>query len=267
MQTVSLVRTPGQTLYAFPDRSFGFSLADWTTHRELISEGTGANTGVYTASLDETKATLWRVFVGASQPSNWNQSVAYFSIPGSAGDHVLTVTVTDSTTDLPIQNATVTLTRTGQRAVETTNATGVATVGADAATWTYVIRAAGYESRTGTVVISADQSLAVELDAIILPTPSNPDMSVLTILCLDANGDPEQGVSIDIRIVTVPSGDLNIAYKGAKQTALSDANGYATLQAIKGAVYEYKRGKAEVWAKVTIGAGVSTNVQSVIGSP
>jgi hypothetical protein len=186
---------------------------------------------------------------------------------GLAGDYNLTVTVTDADDSAPIENATVTLSRTGERGAELTNVNGVAVVGLDAATWSWIVRAAGYESATGTVVVSGDQALSVELDGIVVETPSNPDSSVLTVLCLDELGDPEPGVDIDIRIVTVPSGDTNIAYKGVKQTATSDVNGIASLQAIKGAIYEYKRGKAEVWKQVTIGSGATTNVSSFIGSP
>jgi hypothetical protein len=170
---VSVTRASGLTLYAFPDLSFGFSIADWTTHRVLLTEGTGANTGIYLGNLDETKATLWRFFEGASQPT-WDQSKGYFPLPGSAGDHVLTVTVTDSTTDDEIEGATITLSRTGQRSVGATNASGIAVLGVDAATWTYVVRAGGYASKTGTVVVSANQSLAVELDSI-TSTPSDMD--------------------------------------------------------------------------------------------
>jgi len=186
---------------------------------------------------------------------------------GLTGDFTLTVTVTDADTSQPIENATVTLSRTGERGAELTDVNGVAVVGLDAATWSWVVRAAGYESRTGVVVVSGDQALAVEMDGIVATVPSSPDSSALTVLCLDELGEPEPGVDIDIRIVTVPSGDTNTAYKGSKQTAVSNSSGIASLQAIKGAVYEYKRGKAEIWNRVTIGSGATTNVSSFIGSP
>lgn len=80
MIDVSITRPAGQTLYAYPDLSYGFSLADWITHREPLMEGTSPNTGIYTAQLDETKALLWRVFQGASQPSNWDASFAFFPL-------------------------------------------------------------------------------------------------------------------------------------------------------------------------------------------
>jgi hypothetical protein len=186
---------------------------------------------------------------------------------GLTGDYTLTVTVTDADDSEPIENATVTLNRTGERGAELTDVNGVAVLGLDAATWSWIVRASGYESRTGTVVVSANQALSVELDGIVSTVPSSPDSSVLTVLCLDELGEPEPGVDIDIRIVTVPSGDTNTAYKGSKQTAVSNSSGIASLQAIKGAVYEYKRGKAEIWNRVTIGSGATTNVSSFIGSP
>jgi len=86
---------------------------------------------------------------------------------GLAGDFNLIVTVTDADTSAPIENATVTLSRTGERGAELTNVNGVAVVGLDAATWSWIVRASGYESRTGTVVVSGDAALSVDLDGIV----------------------------------------------------------------------------------------------------
>jgi hypothetical protein len=92
---------------------------------------------------------------------------------GLTGDYTLTVTVTDADDSAPIENATVTLSRTGQRGAELTNVSGVATVGLDAATWTWIVRAPGYESRTGTIVIADDAVLSVEMDGIVGPSPAD----------------------------------------------------------------------------------------------
>lgn len=83
MIDVSVTRSPGQTIYAFPDRSEGFSLADWTTHRVLLTEGTAPDTGIYTGQLDETKAYLWRFFEGASQPTDWDKDKGFFDLTQS----------------------------------------------------------------------------------------------------------------------------------------------------------------------------------------
>jgi hypothetical protein len=93
---------------------------------------------------------------------------------GLTGDYTLTVTVTDADTSEPIENATVTLSRTGERGAELTDVNGVAVVGLDAATWSWVVRAAGYESRTGTVVVSGDQALSVEMDGIVVSPSEYP---------------------------------------------------------------------------------------------
>jgi hypothetical protein len=77
MKTVSIARSPGQTLFAFPANA---SLADWTTSRVLLVEGTEANTGRYAASLDETISSLWYFFEGASQPAHWGLSKGYFDL-------------------------------------------------------------------------------------------------------------------------------------------------------------------------------------------
>lgn len=62
----------GATLYAFPVTQ---SLADWTTYRVLLTEGTGANAGRYVGSVDPDNGTQWLVFSGASQPSDWGDAL------------------------------------------------------------------------------------------------------------------------------------------------------------------------------------------------
>jgi hypothetical protein len=153
---------------------------------------------------------------------------------------------------------------------DATGSSGVATVKTDDGTFTLrVVVPAGYEDVADTTVVinGADSVATVTLVATTVTPPTNPAKSALEILCLDETGEPEADVAVDIRIAVVPSGDQNIAYKGTKQTATSDANGVARLEAIKGAEYEYKRGKAEVWNRVTIGSGDTTSVSSFIGSP
>ena len=77
MKSVSITRTPGQTLYAFPQNA---SLASWTSARVKLDEGTGANTGLYIANLDENVSPLWYFFEGTAQPSNWAESKGYFDL-------------------------------------------------------------------------------------------------------------------------------------------------------------------------------------------
>jgi hypothetical protein len=78
MQLVSVAKSVGRILYAYPDESEGFSLDDWTTHRVLLVEGDAPDEGIYTASLDTDKAFLWRIFEGSPQPVNWAASRGFF---------------------------------------------------------------------------------------------------------------------------------------------------------------------------------------------
>lgn len=186
---------------------------------------------------------------------------------GLTGPYTRTFTVTDADTDEPIEAAKVRLYRTGHTGTLLTDVDGVAEFSVEAATWSYAITAAGYSGSSGTVVVSANGDTPVALTAVSITPPTNPSLSAIVVLCLDSAGQPEPDVDIDLRIVTVPSGSQNIAYKGAKQTATSDVDGIARLEAVQGSVCEYKRGKADVWTRVTIDSDSVTNVTSVIGSP
>jgi hypothetical protein len=231
MKSVSITRSPGLQIYAFPDRTEGFSIADWITHRVQLIEGTGANTGIYIGELDESKSNLWRFFEGESQPTGWDQAKGFFdlsSVPVS-GDYLLTATITDADTTDAIEGAKITLIRTGERTAGVTNSSGVATVGVDAATWTYIIRANGYEFKNGTVVVTDDTTLNVELDSIVLPVTANDNQVTAFYLCLDEDGNPEQGVEVTLYAEEAVDAVDGIALSELERTATSDSNGYATF--------------------------------------
>lgn len=97
--------------------------------------------------------------------------------------------------------------------------------------------------------------------------PALPTLSAIELLCVDSAGQPEPGAEVAIRIITIPSGSQNVAYRGSKQTATSDSDGIARFEVVQGATYEWKRGLADVWQQVAIDSDSVTNVTSVIGSP
>jgi hypothetical protein len=76
-RSVSTTQTTGLTLYAYPD---GVSLANWSTSRVAITEQAAPNLGRYAGTLDDSIATLWRLFIGASQPSGWDDAVEVFQL-------------------------------------------------------------------------------------------------------------------------------------------------------------------------------------------
>jgi hypothetical protein len=152
----------------------------------------------------------------------------------------------------------------------TTGSSGIATVKTDDGTYTLrVVVPAGYEDVADTTVTitGADSTATVTLVATTVTPPTNPLLSRLDVLCLDAAGVAEVGVDVDARIVTVPSGSTNTAFKGNKQTATSGVDGVATFEVPRGAKYQIKRGTAADWQTITIGSGDVTTISSFIGSP
>lgn len=181
------------------------------------------------------------------------------------GARTVTITIDDGTT--PLQNAKVRMAEGANTFTATTNASGIAVFTLDDATYTVAVTKSGYTYAGTTLVVDGTEAVTYSMTQVAITPPTNPSLSALVVLCLDEDGEPEADVDIDIRIVTVPSGDQNIAYKGSKQTATSDVDGIARLEAVQGSVCEWKRGRSDVWARVTIDGDSSTNVTSIIGSP
>lgn len=74
MQTITLTGYPsGATdVYAY---YVGQSLASYVADKVLFIEGTGPDTGLYTATVDESKGTSIVAFVGAAQPASWAEAL------------------------------------------------------------------------------------------------------------------------------------------------------------------------------------------------
>jgi hypothetical protein len=172
------------------------------------------------------------------------------SAAGLAGDYTLTVTVTDADTDAPIENATVTLSRTGERGAELTDDEGVAVLGLDAAAWSWIVRAAGYESRAGVIAIADDDVLAVELDGIVVDTPVDPNTATLRVTCIGEDSLIDPGAVVRIRMIEAPAGQEGFGYDGSDSTFTADSNGIAERLVTRGATYEIRReGTYKQWQK------------------
>jgi len=157
----------------------------------------------------------------------------------STGDFNLTVTVTDADTSQPIENATVTLSRTGERGAELTNASGVAVFGLDAATWSWIVRAAGYESRTGTVRVPEDgDALSVALDGIVVAVPADAPLCAVTLPIVDQYGVRISGVSVAFKFAGLqPNADPGAVIMSPPPPQTSDGNGLVQVNLIRLARY------------------------------
>jgi len=80
-RAVSTTQATGLTLYAYPD---GTSLASWASSRVAVTEQAAPNLGRYYGVLDDSIATLWRLFIGSTQPSSWDEAVEVFQIASTS---------------------------------------------------------------------------------------------------------------------------------------------------------------------------------------
>ena len=242
----------------------GAETADNLLYDGFLVEGSTVIDSTAAVALDSaTAAKIDAILVdtGTTLPAQ----IAGISAGSGTGARTVTITVNDGTTAL--QNATVRMTEGANTFTATTNVSGVAVFNLDDATYTVGVTKSGYSYAGTTLVVNGTETATYSMTVVSITPPTTPGLSAIVVLCLDAAGQPEADVDIDIRIVTVPSGSTNIAYKGSKQTATSNVNGIAQFEVVQGSVCEWKRGKADVWSRVTIDSDSVTNVTSVIGSP
>jgi len=208
-----------------------------------------------------------RAALGMAAADLDDQLDAILAAGGGAGTGARTVTITVNDGTTALQNATVRMTEGVNSYTALTDADGVAVFNLDDATYTVSITKSGYSYTGTTLVVNGTETATYSMTAISVTPPTSPSKSAIEVLCVDENVDAESGVAVDFRIVTIPTGDQNIAYKGTKQTATSNVDGIARFEVARGSVCEYKRGEADVWQRVTVDNDSVTNVTSFIGSP
>jgi hypothetical protein len=226
------------------------------------------------AELDPTRqqalADLAAMITGSGTADAKFDAVALSLAPGGGaltGPFTRTITVTDAADDAPIEAANVRLYRTGETETKPTDADGEASFTTEAATFSYAVTANGYGGVSGTIVISADGATTIELTATAVTPPTDPALSAIEVLCLNANFAAASGIDVDFRMSAVATGDQNRAHPGAKKTVTSNVSGIARFEGPQGATIEWKRGTGQVWTAVTLDNDSVTNVTSLIGSP
>lgn len=178
-KTVEVLGVSGQTTAFAAKRN---SDATGTASSVTVSEVTG--TGIYTVSVNWNDASAsneplgdWAISVG-NAAGYLGRSVVTFAAgeddytigadPSSLnGEYALSVTVVDDSDSSPIESANVRIYRSGREGTQSTDSAGETVFGLDAATWSYVVSAAGYQSVTGIKVVASDDSLAIELTPVV----------------------------------------------------------------------------------------------------
>jgi len=229
--------------------------------------------GIPTVGLDSTRqqalADLAAMITGSGTADAKFDTVALSNAPGGGGltgPFTRTITVIDAADDSPIEAAKVRLYRTGETETKATDSDGETSFTTEAATFSYAVTANGYGGASGTIVISADGATTIELTATAVTPPTDPALSAIEVLCLNANFAATAGIDIDFRMSAVATGDQNRAHPGAKKTVTSNVSGIARFEGPQGATIEWKRGTGQQWTAVTLDNDSVTNVTSLIGS-
>jgi len=256
--TVSTTAQTGLYKAVFTTDS-GWDNADFL---ELYATATIAGTAGYLAKVwssteigaSELDSASLRSALGMSAADLDSQLDAILAASGGAGTGARTVTITVNDGTTALQNAVVRLSE-GLNTYRTlTNASGVAVFNVDDATYTVAVTKSGYTYAGTTLIVNGTETATYSMTAVSVTPPANQDLSAVVVLCLGTDFEAESGVTIDLRIVTFPSGSTNTAYPGLKQTATSNGSGIATLYAPKGSVCEWKRGREDSWTEITIGS-------------
>lgn len=186
------------------------------------------------------------------------------------GPYTVVVKVTDGTN--PLQNAVVRLTlNPGNYYTGTgTDVNGLETFNIGAGTYTVAISCGGYTFAGDTYEVTGDTADPVEFAMTIkaAPAPSDPSLSTGSLTVLGTDGLPEQGVEIYVRYKS-GSGDAGFAYSSSITTLTSDVDGLVSIELVKGATCEAKRGDSRGgWIPFTVPSDSDAfNLPEIIGAP
>ena len=257
--------TSGETYYA---KAKPLDAGTWSAG--VVSMPENGSTGSFSAStlVDDTPYNIYLQAGGS--PASGDTKVAMLDAPAdcgaSAGTGARTVTVTVQDGDSnPIEGARVRLTAGAISAIETTNASGVAPLAVDDATYAVAVTKTGYSGVTASLVVDGDKPVTYSLTALVTSPPTTPGTLIGQMITLDEQGAIEVGVEISIQITAGP-GDAGVAYDSKVWTVTSDSNGLVEFDGIvAGATYSMWRGCGEVGTFTAPETGSTFDVDELIG--
>jgi hypothetical protein len=159
-----------------------------------------------------------------------------------SGAYTVTITVNDGTTAL--QNAVVRFSQGAESYSTTTNVSGQATFGLDAATWTVTITKPGYLFTPTTHAVSSSSgtwTFTSSMTLVSIVPAASPDQTVGYLTTYDSQGNVDGGVTITFKMIQGPGDDAQ-AFDGDEFTEVSDAvTGLLQVDMVKGATYQGRR--------------------------
>ncbi len=224
--------------------------------------GLGYGKGVDAPTLAEVNATLGgATFTNVTD----SQEAIRDNQSSSSGSGANTVTITVQTTgSVAIQGATVTawsgvsIVGTG-----TTNASGVAVLSLNDATYTLNVSASGFNGSSASLVVSGTTAHTYQLTALTI-TPSTPP-EVTGWLVTRVDGVATAGISVTIAMSRTPTGDTGSLFVGDPTTVESDEDGLCEFTGlIPDATYRIRRG-GTTWEGTFVADDVTFEIKSFVG--
>jgi hypothetical protein len=158
------------------------------------------------------------------------------------GANLVTITVTDGTD--PLENATVRVASGVLNESDLTDVDGEVQFALSNATYTVTIERAGYESAVASLVVAGTTVQEYELTAIVVTPPASPSVATGSMLVLDENNDPEEGISISLQLTEGP-GTAGYSLDTKIRTQVSNGSGMVEFTKLRrGATYSVWRGPA-----------------------
>ena len=204
-------------------------------------------------TVTQTTASAIRGDLGMASANLDAQLLPLASISLGTGARTVTITVTDGTDALEGARVRVTSGSTSQ--VGDTNVSGVIVFGIDDATWSVTITKSGYSFTPTTLVVAADTSHTYAMTEATIPA-SDPDFVTGYLYCYDENGEVEEDVIVQMKIVSLSGSGSG--YDTATRSETSDATGLVTFtNLVPGALYSIRRGTETDWVDITISAAAT----------
>lgn len=176
------------------------------------------------------------------------------------GARVVTITVQTSGA-VPIQNATVRLTRTGETLTAITNVSGVAVFSADDATWTVSIAAAGYTFTPVSLAVDDAETVTYTMTSTGSITPSVAPQTTGYWAVYDSAGVLDPGAVVSLEVAQVPKTSTGLALDDTARQGTADANGIVAFTGMfPGVTYRVRVDGSSKYHNITVPAGAGTTV-------
>lgn len=182
---------------------------------------------------------------------------------GGAGTGARTVTITVNFAFLPLQGATVRLTKGAESFTGETNVSGQVVFNVNDGTWGVGITAAGATFAGASLVVDGNEAASYSMTANTI-TPSDPGKRTGYLVCYDEEGQLEQGASVTIICYYAPS--TGLALDSEPRTEVSGADGVVSFtNLIVGAKYYITRGSGRKQSFTVPSGSGSVALNSIVG--